>query len=144
MNNKTLLCFDYGEKRIGVAVGQTVTRTATALETINVVDKKPDWKAISQIIYEWSPDQFVVGHPLTLEGNRQKMTDLAEKFSRQLHHRYNISVDLVSEQLSSYEARRELKSTRKLDPTSARLILETWFSENTNNKCRQNDGNKQN
>ena len=79
MNNKTLLCFDYGEKRIGVAVGQTVTRTATALETINVVDKKPDWKAISQIIYEWNPDQFVVGHPLTLDGNRQKMTDLAEK-----------------------------------------------------------------
>ena len=113
MNNKTLLCFDYGEKRIGVAVGQTVTSTATALETIIVRNKKPDWGAIGKLISEWKPDKFVVGHPFTLDGARQKMTELAEKFSRQLQHRYNTPVDLVNEQLSSYEARRELKSTRK-------------------------------
>ena len=82
-------------------------------------------------------------HP-NLDGARQKMTELAEKFSRQLQHRYNTPVDLVNEQLSSYEARRELKSTRKLDPTSAKLILETWFRENTGHKCRQNDSNKEN
>ena len=103
MNNKTLLCFDYGEKRIGVAVGQTITSTATALETIIVRNKKPDWDAIGKLISEWKPDKFVVGHPFTLEGARQK-----------------------------------------LDPTSAKLILETWFRENTGHKCRQNDSNKEN
>ena len=131
MNNKTLLCFDYGEKRIGVAVGQTVTSTATALQTIPVINKKPDWEEIRILVNEWRPDKFIVGHPLTLEGGRQKMTDAAEHFSRQLEHRFKLSVDLINEQLSSYEARRELKSTRDLDPTSARLILETWFRENT-------------
>ncbi len=131
MNNQTLLCFDYGEKRIGVAVGQTVTSTARALETIPIVNKKPDWERIKILVDEWAPDKLVVGHPFTLDGNRQAMTDAAEHFSRQLEHRFELSVDLVSEQLSSYEARRELKSTRNLDPTSARLILETWFSENT-------------
>ena len=131
MNNKTLLCFDYGEKRIGVAVGQTVTSTATALQIIPEVNKKPDWEKIRILVNEWKPDKFIVGHPLTLEGGRQKMTDAAEYFSRQLGHRFKLSVDLINEQLSSYEARRELKSTRGLDPTSARLILETWFRENT-------------
>jgi putative Holliday junction resolvase len=143
VNNQTLLCFDYGEKRIGVAVGQTITSTATALQTIFVTNKKPDWKTISRLITEWKPDKFIVGHPLTLDGARQKMTDAAERFGRQLEHRFKIPVDLIDEQLSSYEARRELKSTRKLDPISARLILETWFQENTDNKHRQIDSNKE-
>ncbi len=131
MKNQTLLCFDYGEKRIGVAVGQTITSTARALQTIPVINKKPDWGKIKTLVDEWTPDKFVVGHPFTLDGNRQAMTNAAERFSRQLEHRYKLSVELISEQLSSYEARRELKSTRGLDPISARLILETWFTENT-------------
>ena len=96
-----------------------------------MVNKKPDWEEIRILVNEWKPDKFIVGHPFTLEGGRQKMTDAAEHFSRQLEHRFKLSVDLINEQLSSYEARRELKSTRGLDPTSARLILETWFRENT-------------
>ena len=143
MHNKTLLCFDYGEKRIGVAVGQTVTSTATALQTVLVINKKPDWEAIKILIDEWKPDKFIVGHPFTLHGTRQKMTDAAERFSRQLKHRFKLPVDLIDEQLSSYEAQQELKSTRNLDPTSAKLILETWFRENTNFDHRQINNNKE-
>ena len=143
MHNKTLLCFDYGEKRIGVAVGQTVTSTATALQTVLVINKKPDWEAIKILIDEWKPDKFIVGHPFTLHGTRQKMTDAAERFSRQLKHRFKLPVDLIDEQLSSYEAQQELKSTRNLDPTSAKLILETWFRENTNFEHRQTNNNKE-
>ena len=143
MYNKTLLCFDYGEKRIGVAVGQTVTSTATALQTVLVINKKPDWEAIKILIDEWKPDKFIVGHPFTLHGTRQKMTDAAERFSRQLKHRFKLPVDLIDEQLSSYEAQQELKSTRNLDPTSAKLILETWFRENTNFDHRQINNNKE-
>ena len=143
MHNKTLLCFDYGEKRIGVAVGQTVTSTATALQTVLVINKKPDWEAIKILIDEWKPDKFIVGHPFTLRGTRQKMTDAAERFSRQLKHRFKLPVDLIDERLSSYEAQHELKSTRNLDPTSAKLILETWFRENTNFEHRQINNNKE-
>jgi putative pre-16S rRNA nuclease len=130
VSNQTLLCFDCGEKRIGAAVGQTITATATALETINTINNKPDWETISRLIKEWSPDRLVVGKPLQLDGSRQEMTDIAERFSRQLGGRYHIPVDMIEEQLSSYEARRELKSTRDLDAVAARLILETWLSEN--------------
>ena len=143
MYNKTLLCFDYGEKRIGVAVGQTVTSTATALQTVLVINKQPDWEAIKILIDEWKPDKFIVGHPFTLHGTRQKMTDAAERFSRQLKHRFKLPVDLIDEQLSSYEAQQELKSTRNLDPTSAKLILETYFRENTNFEHRQINNNKE-
>ena len=143
MYNKTLLCYDYGEKRLGVAVGQTVTSTATALQTVLVINKKPDREAIRILIDEWKPDKFIVGHPFTLRGTRQKMTDSAERFSRQLKHRFKLPVDLIDERLSSYEAQHELKSTRNLDPTSAKLILETWFRENTNFEHRQINNNKE-
>ena len=130
MKNQTLLCFDYGEKRIGSAIGQTVTATATALQIIKVVNRKPNWEKIEYLIEEWRPDKLIVGHPLTLEGGRQKMTDAAEKFGRQLNGRFKLPVEFIEEQLSSYEARRELKSTYDLDSVAARLILETWLRDN--------------
>jgi len=144
VNNQTLLCFDYGEKRIGTAVGQTITATATALETVKVINTKPDWENIKRLISEWSPDKLIIGHPFTLDGARQKMTGAAERFSRQLEGRFKIPVELIEEQLSSYEARRELKSTRKLDPVAARIILETWLRENIDNNHRQIADNKEN
>ncbi len=139
MNNQTLLCFDYGEKRIGTAVGQSITATATALETIKVDNGKPDWNDIDRLINEWNPSILIVGHPFTLDGDRQEMTDAAERFSRQLKGRFKIPVELIDEQLSSFEARREIKSTRELDPVAARLILETWLRENIDN-ASANDG----
>jgi putative Holliday junction resolvase len=131
VSNQTLLCFDCGIKRIGTAVGQTITSTATALEIIKTINNKPDWDSISRLIKEWGPDRLIVGKPFHLDGSRQEMTNIAERFSRQLEGRYKIPVEMIEEQLSSYEARRELKSTYDLDAVAARLILETWLSENT-------------
>ncbi|MGB1799651.1 MAG: Holliday junction resolvase RuvX [Gammaproteobacteria bacterium] len=131
MSNQTLLCFDCGIKRIGTAVGQTITSTATALEIIKTINNKPDWNSITRLINEWGPNLLIVGKPYQLDGSRQEMTDIAERFSRQLEGRYKIKVEMIEEQLSSYEARRELKSTYDLDAVAARLILETWLSENT-------------
>jgi putative Holliday junction resolvase len=131
VSNQTLLCFDYGIKRIGTAVGQTITSTATALEIIKTINNKPDWNSITRLINEWGPDLLIIGKPYQLDGSRQEMTDIAERFSRQLEGRYQIKVEMIEEQLSSYEARRELKSTYDLDAVAARLILETWLSENT-------------
>ena len=131
------------KKRIGLAVGQTITATATALEIIKVVNKKPNWEKIEHLIEEWRPDKLIVGHPFTLEGERQEMTDAAEKFGRQLEGRFKLPVELIEEQLSSYEARRELKSTRDLDAVAARLILETWLRENIDQNHRQTEANRE-
>ena len=130
MSKQTLLSFDCGKKRIGIAVGQTITSTATELEIIKTFNSKPDWESITRLIKEWSPDRLIVGKPFHLDGSRQEMTDIAERFSRQLEGRYHLPVEMIEEQLSSYEARRELKSTYDLDAVAARLILETWLSEN--------------
>ncbi len=135
---KTLLCFDCGKKRIGTAVGQTITATATELEIIKSINDKPDWESISRLIKDWNPDRIIVGKPLQLDGSRQEMTDFAERFSRQLEGRYHIPVEMIEEQLSSYEARRELKSTYELDAVAARLILETWLSENNQSESSTN------
>ncbi len=143
MKNQTLLCFDYGEKRIGTAIGQTITATATALEIIKQINNKPDWKTIKSLIEEWQPNKLIVGHPFTLEGERQVMTDAAEKFSRQLQGRFNLPVDLIEEQLSSFEARRVLKSTRELDAVAAKLILETWLNENIEQDHRHTEINRE-
>ena len=132
MNERTYLCFDHGEKRIGVAVGQSVTSTATALEIIKVTRGKPDWNRISAILRQWKPDELIIGHPLTMEGERQAATDAAEKFARQLHGRYHLPVHLCDERLSSREAQNHLQDSYDVDAVAAQLILETWLIDNTN------------
>lgn len=128
MSKQTVLCFDHGEKRIGVAVGQAVTATATPLETIPCRQGKPDWQRIAELVDQWQPEAFVIGKPLTMDGERQPATDAAEKFARQLHGRFPLPLHFADERLSSYEARQTLRDSYNVDPQAARIILETWFS----------------
>jgi putative holliday junction resolvase len=132
VSNKVFLCFDHGEKRMGVAVGQSITATATPLETIICKNGKPDWQQVSRLIKQWQPHELIVGLPLTMQGERQEATESAEKFSRQLSGRYVLPVHLVDERLSSLEARNLLKDSYNVDPVAAQLILETWFAEDAN------------
>lgn len=136
MQNQTILCFDFGEKNIGVAVGQTVTATASPLETIKTINSKPDWSKISALIDEWHPEALVVGVPLELDDSRQRMTDVTEKFARQLEGRYKLPVYHADERLTSFEARRRLKDIHNLDPVAAQIILEGWLNEHANQDHR--------
>ena len=129
MINKVFLCFDHGEKRIGVAVGQSITATATPLETIECKSGKPDWNRITALIEKWRPSDIIVGKPLTMEGERQAATDAAEKFARQLHGRYVLPLHFADERLSSHEAEQRLKSSYDVAPVAAQVILESWLSE---------------
>ncbi|MFT5425159.1 MAG: putative Holliday junction resolvase [Gammaproteobacteria bacterium] len=131
---KSLLCFDFGTKRIGVAVGQTVTQTANPLQTVRNKNNRPDWKTIEQLVDEWQPDALVVGQPLNMMDEVQEMTIAAEKFMRQLHGRFHLPVYSIDERLSSFEAAQRTGRTTDLDPVAAQAILETWFAENYN-KC---------
>ena len=129
----TLLGFDFGTAKIGVAVGQTVTRTATPLETLRSVEQQPDWQGIGRLIETWRPDQLVVGLPCDVDGSETEISDHARRFARQLEGRYRLPVHMMDERLTSMEARGHLESRpdnlEQLDAIAARLILETWLSE---------------
>ncbi|ALG69134.1 Holliday junction resolvase RuvX [Beggiatoa leptomitoformis] len=138
----TLLAFDYGTRRIGVAVGQTFTASARPLVVIPC-DKynEPDWVKIHALIQEWLPQRLIVGVPLTV-GVSSETTIAARHFSEALQARYNLPVDLIDETLSSVAAEQALserfsaksKSRTKpgIDAVAAQVILETWFVEHAN------------
>ncbi len=128
-NEETVLGFDYGQKRIGVAVGQSVTNTATPLTTVAVHNHRPDWKAIDALVKEWQPLRFVIGWPLNMDGSRQQMTANAERFLRQLVARYNVPAELADERLSTIAARERAGRSQMLDPVAAQIIVETFFAQ---------------
>ena len=134
---KTLIAFDFGEKRIGTAIGQTVTRTAAPLETIRVRSARPDWDAIDRLIATWKPAALVVGLPLNMDGTDQWITTRARRFANRLHARSGLPVHLADERLSTREAWTRLieSGSRRSgpDPVAAQIILEGWFAEHGDN-----------
>lgn len=120
-----MLGFDFGERRIGVAVGQSVTATATALTTISVRNRRPDWAALSELFATWRPERCVVGQPTHADGTAHALTPRIDRFCRQLEGRFGAPVDTVDERLSSFEARS--RGATALDAEAACVILETWF-----------------
>jgi len=133
---RTLLGFDFGTRRVGVAVGQEVTGTARPLTTLRSPNGAVDWTAISRLIEEWRPDALVVGLPLHMDGTEQEMTRAARRFGNRLRGRYNLPVFTVDERLTSDEAERLLgesgESTEQkeaVDAVAAQLILQAWLEQ---------------
>lgn len=137
----TLLGFDFGTRRIGVAVGNRLLGSARPLVTLDST-RGPVWDAVAQLIREWQPEALVVGIPLTLEGETQPATAAAQRFVRQLQARFILPVHTADERMSSMEAHSLLRDKRArgerrqrlrdgdIDSTAAKLILEHWLSEN--------------
>lgn len=131
---QTLLGFDFGMRRIGVAVGQHVTGTATALTTLAARDGQPDWTQIAQLIEDWRPDALVVGLPLQLDGTASDLTRAAQRFARRLEGRFRLPVFLHDERLSSHAAERwvrehagKLPDSGTTDRVAAQIILQDWL-----------------
>lgn len=137
---RILIGFDFGMKRIGVAIGQTITQTARPLDTIQAKEGIPNWIAITKLINKWLPDALVVGIPLNMDGTEQSMTHHARRFANLLRERFNISVYEIDERLTTKDAREQLftqggyKSFQdgQVDRVAAQLILQNWFAENLN------------
>ena len=125
-----LLCFDFGVKKIGVAVGQTLTGTATPLETIPVRNRRPDWKRIAALLEQWRPQALIVGDPLQLDGSRQPVADQANRFANQLRGRYGLPVLRAEERLSTFEAQVRQGAKGQVDHVAAQVILEGWLQQN--------------
>ena len=144
MKFSTLLCFDFGSRRIGVAVGQTVTGTASPLLTINSLNNKPDWEKIAEVIGDWRPDAIIVGMPLTMHGTPQEMSEAAERFARQLEGRFHVPVFGMDERLSTFEARQRTGDDVELDTVAAQAILESWMYDHRENETGQITGDGEN
>jgi len=125
----TLLAFDYGEKRIGVALGNSITRSARALETIPNRSVDFRFAQITRLVGEWQPVGFVVGMPVHPDGEGQPMIKLAKRFGNQLHGRYGLPVTWVDERYSSIAAQDAGASDDVLDAEAACIILQQFFDE---------------
>jgi putative Holliday junction resolvase len=135
---RLILAFDFGERRIGVASGDTLTGAARALTTIDGRVGAP-WKAIDGLVREYAPAQFVVGLPLNMDGSPTALTESSRAFARELKNRYGVPAALVDERLSSREAEGRLREARAsglkrrkntradVDMTAACILLEQWL-----------------
>ena len=134
----TVLAFDFGERRIGVAVGELELGIAHPLETIDAAANDARFARIAALFQDWRPVLLVVGLPLTLDGGEHRLTGLARRFAQRLQGRFDIETRLVDERLTSVEAQRDARATgmsareskRHVDPLAAKLILEAFFNEN--------------
>ncbi|SHH23056.1 putative holliday junction resolvase [Hydrocarboniphaga daqingensis] len=134
------LAFDYGQRRIGTAIGDRLTGAARPLATI-AQHSQPDWAAIDRLIADWRPAALIVGLPLDEDGGEQPITEPARRFARQLEARTRLPVHLADERYSSRAADDALRSARASgamnrrvrkgdrDGEAARIILEQWMAE---------------
>ncbi len=135
MPEGVFLGFDFGYKRIGVAVGQQITCSARPLTTLDAKQGVPDWSALEKVINTWSPQALIVGLPTCLDDTELYTTEAARGFARELQQRFSLPVHLVDERLSTVEARAQLFSQggyRKIkqsqvDSFAACIILEQWL-----------------
>lgn len=135
---KILLAFDFGKKRIGVAVGQTVTQSARPLMTITAKDGVPDWQAVTALIKKWQPEALVIGIPLNMDASDQALTQDARAFAKHLKDQYNLPVFEMDERLTTKDARERLFTaggykalqSGQVDQVAAQIILQNWFAEN--------------
>ena len=131
-----ILAFDYGTKHIGIAVGQTITRTSSPLMILNVQQEGPDiWRTIGQLVEEWKPDRLLVGQPLNMDGTPSDMMKKVNKFYTKLQTQTNITCELVDERLTSFEAKQLIKSNSRsirIDDLAAKIFLDNWMEHRVN------------
>jgi len=137
--HETLLAFDFGLRRIGIASGDTLTGSAHPLTTVGVGASGPDWAAIEREIRALKPDRLVVGKPYNSDGTPGSMAAAAERFATELGARHRLAVIRVDERHSSQEASAQLKARRAsgqrrrrvqkedIDSVAAAIILERWL-----------------
>ena len=125
----TILAFDYGTRRVGVAVGNTETKASQALKTISAANADGLFREVESLLKEWQPDQIVVGLPTHPDGAEHEMTARAKRFGNQVNGRFNLPVTWVDERYTSAVLEGDPQMHDNLDAHSAALILEQYFAE---------------
>ncbi len=142
-NPTIVVAFDFGLRRIGIASGDTLTRTANPRSTLANGPQGPDWIAIDRVISNFRPARLAVGEPYNADGSPSALTEAARRFAEELSRRSALPIDLVDERHSSQDAEERLRGMRAsgqrgrrvrredVDAVAAAVILERWFSEST-------------
>ncbi len=127
-----IIAFDYGEKKIGVAVGQTSTNTSSPLQIIFNKDNKTNWISISSLLDEWKPALILLGKPLNMDGSESVIMKKVDKFYKELKSIYDADIEFVDERLTTFEAREILKDEKhdNVDAHAAKILIDNWFDIN--------------
>lgn len=136
-----VLGIDFGMRRIGIAVGQIVTQTATPLTILKATDGNPRWEDIEALIQTWNVDGLIVGIPYNMDGSEQTMTHTARRFTNKLRARFGLPTYTIDERLTTIEAKYhqlsshhvQRKKFTTLDSYAAKIILEQWLREHSDN-----------
>tara|TARA_B100000886_G_scaffold266539_1_gene190876 strand:- start:2629 stop:3021 length:393 start_codon:yes stop_codon:yes gene_type:complete len=125
-----ILAFDFGEKKIGVAVGQTSTNTSSPLKIIFNHHGETNWDEIKEILYEWKPELILVGKPLNMDDSESKIMIKVDKFYKHLTTIYDSKYEYVDERLTTFEAREILKDNKSdmVDANAAKILIDNWFN----------------
>jgi len=132
--SRSLMAFDFGDRWIGVAVGQQMLGRGSADARLKARDGIPNWNEIAALVDTWQPDIFLVGLPLNMDDSETELCQRARKFARRLHGRYHRPAEMVDERLTTREAKQDLfdrgetpdYAREGVDRRAAELILETW------------------
>ena len=127
-----IIAFDYGEKKIGVAVGQTSTNTSSPLKVIFNNHGKVNWDEINLLLNEWNPDLIILGKPLNMDGTESEVMKKVDKFYNNLMKIYKARYEYVDERLTTFEAKEILKDNKGelVDANAAKILIDNWFNIN--------------
>lgn len=134
---QTIMAFDFGTQKMGMAVGQSLIESSQALALFPMKDGIPDWTNLLKIVNTWQPQLFLVGLPLNMDDSESELSARARKFARRLRHQTNITTWMVDERLSTREARDTLEHYHaqgqgkrlSADSVAAALLIESWYRE---------------
>ena len=135
-----ILSFDFGTKKIGIAVGQTITMSSSPLTVLFNKENKVNWEEVSAIIDEWKPELLLIGKPLNMDGTDSDIMEVVDNFSKKLAKLSGIECEYVDERLTSFEARQNFKelmiennkNIKKeiIDANAAKILIDNWFNQN--------------
>ena len=127
-----IVAFDFGEKKIGVAVGQTSTYTSSPLQVIFNNHDKVNWNEISILLEEWRPELILIGKPLNMDGTDSEIMKKVDAFYKKLEILYDAKLEYIDERLTTFEARDILKenNVETVDANAAKILIDNWFNIN--------------
>ena len=127
-----IVAFDFGTKKIGVAVGQTATYTSSPLQVVLNKDDKVNWNEISTLLNEWKPELIIIGKPLNMDGTDSEIMKQVERFYQKLKKIHDTNFEYIDERLTTFEARQILEDTNinNVDANAAKILIDNWFEMN--------------
>ena len=126
-----IVAFDFGTKKIGVAVGQTVTKSSSPLQVIFNKNNRVNFDEINILLKEWKPDIIIIGKPLNMDGTDSEIMKEVERFYQKLKNIYEAKFEYVDERLTTFEARQILDEKKvEVDANAAKILIDNWFELN--------------